>query len=569
MEGRVLKETAMKRLLSVFAIVALASPVFAQDDFGFGGTLSQSEIDQLLGGGGGGRGGRGRGNQNVQSILPDPTVMYNQLKDLLKNKKVPLAKEQEKPLQTLLNDQTKIIRADLEKQFPALNPANQQQNQQQNQQNNQNNQNRGNQNQNNQNSQTVRIDKVILSQNGQLLTEMKAALAPDQVALLDKAEKDKKCLVLIDGYYTFLNSGQRGNGTTNNREWCTWGDFTPTQRLAPVRDLLKKEKKPLTAEQDAKLIALIEARMPLVEKAFRDDGVLQNNNQNRGNNQQNPQQQQMQQLANNIVNNIFNNLGIANPNNQNRGNNANFEQIIQQACAPGATPEQREQAAQQLTQQFQGGGGRGGRGNFNNAGNSPNLDQLCQNFGNRGNRGNNNNNVNFNVVRTEVEKQNESLLDKVIAMLNPDQQRIIKRFKYDQIKSKGGVERIRGILEEEGTPLTPAQIPPIQALFNDSNQTLRQLAQQIVLASMEKQPPPPQAFQQNQNQNQNRGNNFNNNQSQPNPLQQYQQQMRDSLLPRIQQERQRIENAMMNSVMKLLTPAQVASYKINLQMPPL
>jgi hypothetical protein len=559
----------MKRLLSVFAITLLAAPVFAQDDFGFGGTLSQSEIDQLLGGGGGGRGGRGRGN-NVQSILPDPALMYNEIKELLKNKKVPLAKEQEKPLQTLLNDETKATRADLEKQYPALNPQNQQ-NQQNQQNNNQGRGGRGNpqNNQNNQNNQTARIDKVILDQNAALLTEMKPLLTAEQVAILDKAEKDKKCLVLIDGLYTFLNSGQRGNGNTNNRSWCTYGDFTANQRLAPVRDLLKRERKPLTTEQDAKLVALIEARVPVVERAFRDEGLINNNNRNNQNNQE----QQRQQLANNIVNNIFQNLGIQQQNNnQGRGGNQNFnfEQVLQQACAPDATPEQRAAAEQQLSQGRGNFNRGGGDGNFNRGGGDANfnLQQLCQNFGNRGGRGgNNNNNVNFNVIRAEVEKRNEALLDKIAASLKPAQSSIIKRFKYDQIKSRGGTERIRSIMEEEGTPLTEQQITQIQALFNESNQTLRTWAQQLVLKQMETEPPPLQA--QNQNQNQNRGNNNQGQQGQPNPLQQYQQTMRDKLMPRVAQERSRIENAMMNSVMKVLTPSQVASYKINMQMPPL
>src|SRR5687768_13501308 len=135
-----------KRYLSLIAIALLALPVLAQDDFG---GFSQGDLEGLIGDlGGGGRGGRGgRGGNNVQSILPDATVMYNQLKDLLKNKKVALAKEQEKPLQTLLNDEVKAVRTDLETQFPALRNLGQP-NQNQNNQNrgNNNNQNRGNQN---------------------------------------------------------------------------------------------------------------------------------------------------------------------------------------------------------------------------------------------------------------------------------------------------------------------------------------------------------------------------------------------------------------------------------------
>jgi competence protein ComGC len=41
------------------------------------------------------------------------------------------------------------------------------------------------------------------------------------------------------------------------------------------------------------------------------------------------------------------------------------------------------------------------------------------------------------------------------------------------------------------------------------------------------------------------------------------------LLPTVAKQRVQIEAAMMNSVMKVLTPSQVASYKINMSMPPL
>src|SRR5688572_18766251 len=156
----------MKRLLSLIAIALLSLPILAQDDFGGGGTLSTSEIDALFGGGGRGGGRGNQGRNNVQSSLPDPVVMFTQLKDLLKTKKTPLVKEQEKPLQTLLNDETKAIRTDLETRFPQLNPNNQ------NNQNNQNQQgNRGNQGNNN--DFMVRMDPIITKHNDELLTGMK------------------------------------------------------------------------------------------------------------------------------------------------------------------------------------------------------------------------------------------------------------------------------------------------------------------------------------------------------------------------------------------------------------
>jgi hypothetical protein len=536
-----------KRYFSLIAIALLALPVIAQDDFG---GLSQGDLEALIGGGGGGRGGRGgRGGNNVQSILPDATVMYNQLKDLLKNKKVALAKEQEKPLQTLLNDEAKAVRAELEAQYPQLRNNGQNQNN--------NNQNRGNNNQNrgNQNNQASRIDAITLEQNAALLADIRKELTPEQVAVLDKAEKDKKCVILLDGHFSFLQNGNRGNGRgQNDREWCTFGDSTIAQRVAPIRDLMKRERKPLTEAQDAKIASLVEARLPVLETAYRDAGVLNSNNRGGQQNAQNQQQQQRTQIANNIVNQMFQAMGVQTQNQGGRGGNNNFEQIIQQACAPEATQEQKEQAIQQLSQNF---GNRGG-------GNTPNLDQLCQNFGNRGG-GRGGNNLNFNAVQTEVNRRNELILDKVIAFLKPDQASIVKKLKYEQIKSKGGAERIRGILEEEGTPATAEQLTQIQNLYNTSNQSLRTWAQEYVLKAMETTPPPQQQQQQQQQQNnQNRGNN-NNNQA----FQQYIAQMAQSLLPQVSKQRAQIEQATVNSVMRILTPAQVASYKINITMPPL
>ena len=321
---------------------------------------------------------------------------------------------------------------------------------------------------------------------------------------------------------------------------------------------MKRERKPLTDAQDAKISSLVQARLPLLETALREGGVLNNNNrggQQNAQNQQNQQQQQRQQMANNIVNQMFQAMNIPNQNNQGgRGgnNNFNFEQVLGVACAPEATQEQKDQAIQQLSQ------------NFNNrGGGTPNLEQLCQNFGRGGNRGNQNNNLNFNTIRAEVEKKNEVILDKVVASLKPEQGSIIKKLKYEQIKAKGGAERIRGILEEEGTPLSADQIPKIQALFNESNQALRTQAQAMVLKAMETNPPP----QQQPNTNQNRGNN--NQQQQQSPQQQYMANLANQLLPQVAKLRQQLDNATMNSVMRILTPAQVASYKINLTMPPL
>src|SRR5262245_11543586 len=187
----------MKRLLSVMAFVLLASPCFAQDDLGgfggFDGVLTGADIDALLGGGRGGN----RNNNNGTSI-PNPEQLLLQMKDLLKAKKVPLTKDQEKALKTFLDTETVAMRTELEAQFT----------------------NRGNNNGRN-NNMLVELFTIIGKHNTELLTEMKADLTADQVSLITKAEKDKKvCSVVLDLFnpqqLQNRNEGNRG-GRGNNQ----------------------------------------------------------------------------------------------------------------------------------------------------------------------------------------------------------------------------------------------------------------------------------------------------------------------------------------------------------------
>src|SRR6185436_15524709 len=103
----------------------------------------------------------------------DPIFMFEDLKALLKNNKVPLDKNQEKTLQTFLNTETVAMRTALEAQFS----------------NRGNNGNRGN---NREVTILTDLSAAVTKSNTELLTEMKAALTPDQVAVVAKVEKDKK-----------------------------------------------------------------------------------------------------------------------------------------------------------------------------------------------------------------------------------------------------------------------------------------------------------------------------------------------------------------------------------------
>lgn len=507
----------MKKLLWIITIFLMITPAFGQDDFGdfggFDGVLSGADLDALLGGGGG-RGNRGGRGNNVN--IPDPEVATNEMKELLKANKVPLSKDQEKSLKTLLETETKAMRESLEAQFG-------------NRDNNNNQNNRGN----NQANMLGQLFTIVGKHNTELLTAMKADLTPEQLPLITKAEKDKKvCLVMLDlvNLQQLTNRGGRGGfdrGRGNDdffrevpdRPSCTSASSTTAERLAPVSEVLAKGKKPLTPDQEKKFSGLIEARLPQMQEELRATNpqmgnlVNQLSNQNRNNNNNN----NPQQLRNNIVNTLMSQLGVPNSNNNNNN--------------------------------------RGNRGGNNNP--NPNNANANANTNNTGGRGGNRGN-NFN-PQAEIQKKNEELLDKIAASLNPDQQPVIKKFKYEQIKSRGGAERYRGILEEEGTPLTPEQFAQIQALFNGQNQAIRQFAEQMVdkeLASLPPQAEPaPQAnSQQNPQQNRNQ-NNVN-----QNPIAQ---QIVAKLLPQVSVQRARLEKVTQDTIMKLLTPAQVASYKLN------
>jgi hypothetical protein len=595
----------MKKLLSVMAMVLLASPCFAQEDFGggfgggFDGLLTGSDIDALLGGGRG-----NRGNNNGTSI-PNPEQLLLQMKDLLKAKKVPLTKDQEKALKTFLDTETVAMRTELETQYYGRGH---------------NNNNRGNTN----NTTTVltEIFTTVTHHNTQLLTAIKADLTPDQASLITKAEKDKKvCTVLLDlfnpqqlqnrnegnrggrgnnnnnqgfnnfpagldglgfefqGGGGFPQGGNRGNNNQNNnnfqqaipdRAFCTTTNSTTAERVAPISQILTKGKKPLTPDQETKVASLIEARVPVMQQEMRDknpemarlaNSINNNNNQNRNNNNQNnnntPPAVNPQTLRNNIVSTIMTQLGIPNTNNNNNNNNNN------RGRGGNANFQNQNNQNQNQNQNNQNPNNQNANANQNqnaNANANANNNNANANNNNRGNRGNNN----FN-IEAEVRRKNEELYDKmpVAAKLDPPQAAEIKKYKYAQIKARGGVERYRGIMEEEGTPLTPEQTTQIQSLMNASNQAVRQYADNLVgqeMAAVPSLEPPPTATPTNQNQNNQNYQNRNPNNVAQNPVAQ---QIVAKVMPEVSKRHAGQDRALTETIMRVLTPQQVASYKLS------
>jgi hypothetical protein len=599
----------MKKLvtLTLTAITALtlAMPAFAQDEF----VLTGGDIDALLGGGR----NNNQNRNNNQPQIPDPITMFEELKALLKNNKASLDKNQEKALQTFLNTETVAMRTALEAQF----------------------QNRGGRGGNNNNNQLTIIQDLqteVTKHNAELLTEIKAGLTPDQVNLLTKAEKDKKvCTVMVDlvnfqalrtrfqnqqnnfrggGPGGFdgggldnlpigldLGGGGGGNrgggnrGGNNNfqnqissllpeRASCTSKNSKPAERVAVLGDIMTKGKKPLTADQEAKFAPMAEKHVAAILEELKtkdqnvDRMINDLNNQGNNNNQNNqtqanqtPPQINVQTITNNIVNTILSNLGIQtnNNNNQNNQNNrgggrGNF---------PNNNNQNNPQGQNNTPQQA-----NNNQGN-NQANNQANNQNNQNNNFNRGNNNQNNQNNNFNNFnpQQEIQKKNEELLDKVAAMLKPDQGNVVKKMKVDQIKSRGGVDRYRGILEQEGTPLTPEQITTIQNLLNVEATQVRNAAQVLVQAKIQALPAgalqaaydaqwraQQQQLQQQQQQNRNNNNNNQNNVNQN----QVAQQIIGDVLPDVSKQHARFKAVVEEQILKQMTPPQQASYKINM-----
>jgi hypothetical protein len=578
----------MKKALSVMVLALLALPAFAQDDFGGGGfggdaVFTGSDIDALLGGGNRGN----RGNNNNQDQIPNPETLLLQVKDLLKAKKVPLSKDQEKVLKTFLETETVTMRTELEAQFG-----------------NRGNNNRGNNNNNNTANMLTEIFAAVGKTNAALLTSMKADLTPDQVSLISKAEKDKKvCSVMVDlvnpqqlqnrnnegggrggrGNNNNNNSGnfnfpagleeffpQQQNNNYNNRgnnSWlqnapdrtfCTSGTSTTAERLAPIAQILTKGKKPLTADQEKKFAGMIEVAVPKMQEELRAtnpemqrllSSINQNNqnNQNRNNNNNqnnnNPPAVNLATLRSNIVGTIMTQLGLPNNNNNNNNNNRGNR-------GGGNNPQNNNPQNNQNTNATANNTNAASASNATAAGNaSANND----NFFNRGGRGNNNN---FN-PQAEVRKRNEELYDKIAAKLDSEQGKVVKKYKYDQIKARGGAERWRGIMLEEGTPLTPEQSTTITQLINANNQLTRNYADQLVDAEMKAvgsfDLPP------------NTPNLPNGNRPNPNnvPQNPAAQKVVAKIMPEVSKRHAALDRGLEETILKTLTPPQVASYKLN------
>jgi hypothetical protein len=74
----------------------------------------------------------------------------------------------------------------------------------------------------------------------------------------------------------------------------------------------------------------------------------------------------------------------------------------------------------------------------------------------------------------EIRRMNTELLAKVITALQPQQQIVVKKWMNDQVRARGGLDALSLTMEEAGTPLTSEQLPPLQALYSELNQSRTQ-----------------------------------------------------------------------------------------------
>jgi hypothetical protein len=100
----------MKRLLFLLAVIILLAPTHFPlhgQDGGFGGGGDSIDITGMLGDrggrGGGGFGGPGNGRGGIQ--LPESRVLFSDIQSALKKGKTPLDKSQEKPLRSMLDQE--------------------------------------------------------------------------------------------------------------------------------------------------------------------------------------------------------------------------------------------------------------------------------------------------------------------------------------------------------------------------------------------------------------------------------------------------------------------------------
>jgi hypothetical protein len=78
-------------------------------------------------------------------------------------------------------------------------------------------------------------------------------------------------------------------------------------------------------------------------------------------------------------------------------------------------------------------------------------------------------------LAAELQKINDEVVPKIVALLTPPQQAAFKKWQNDEIKKNGGFAALKIIMEEAGAPLTATQEPQIRTLYVEDSQQRAQL----------------------------------------------------------------------------------------------
>lgn len=81
-------------------------------------------------------------------------------------------------------------------------------------------------------------------------------------------------------------------------------------------------------------------------------------------------------------------------------------------------------------------------------------------------------------LAAELQKINDDVLAKIVAVMKPDQQAAFKKWQNDEIKKAGGFAALKVMMQEAGAPLTAEQEPQVQALYQEDTQARFQLARE-------------------------------------------------------------------------------------------
>jgi hypothetical protein len=291
----------MRKLWFAVAIAILVTPLtpaLRAQDGGFGGGFGGGDSVDVTGilGDRGGRGGNGGNGGRGGLQLPDSRLVFSQIQSALKKGKTPLQKSQEKPLQSMLDQEI----TNLSDRIQVLRSENNNRNENNNNGGGNfpggNNFPRGGNNfpggaagdNNNANATAnalnVQIETLTALKNDDFLDNKIAAfLSPEQVALVKKAKAEDKantsCLGgLLDRASNPLQNaggggrGNRGGGNfnfnlnnsttkSNGQAYCMTAESTPSERLEPIRKVLAGGNLPLAKDKEPIAEAFMNAQI--------------------------------------------------------------------------------------------------------------------------------------------------------------------------------------------------------------------------------------------------------------------------------------------------------------------